>query len=95
MEYYGEGSEHTSSPDCKEELKGDLENLAECSSEFNCKCQVESIRKSFSQYQFQDSRNNTFACLRTIGQEDSIFCEFQVFVTFIRYLLNQFCFFFI
>jgi len=63
VEYFGEGSEHTSSPDCKGELKDDLMNLAECSSEFNCKC--------------QDSRNNTFACLRTIGQEDSIFCQFE------------------
>jgi len=76
VEYFGEGSEHTSSPDCKEELKGDLENLAECSSEFNCKC--------------QDSRNNTFACLRTIGQEDSIFCEFQDDTLFQEmYSINQ------
>ena len=43
MEYFGEGSEHTSSPDCKDELKDDLENLAECSSEFNCKCQVKTL----------------------------------------------------
>jgi len=76
VEYFGEGSEHSSSPACKEELKGDLENLAECSSEFNCKC--------------QDSRNNTFACLRTIGQEDSIFCEFQDDTLFQEmYSINQ------
>jgi len=76
VEYFGEGSEHTSSPDCKGELMDDLANLAECSSEFNCKC--------------QDSRNNTFACLRTIGQEDSIFCEFQDDTLFQEmYSINQ------
>ena len=25
----------------------------------------------------QDSRNNTYTCLRTLGQEDSVFCQFE------------------
>jgi len=76
VEYFGEGSEHTSSPDCKGELKDDLMNLAECSSKFQCKC--------------QDSRNNTFSCLRSIGQEDSLFCQFQDDSSFQEmYSINQ------
>ena len=47
VEYFGEGSEHTSSPDCKGELKDDLMNLAECSSKFQCKCQVRNNNYEF------------------------------------------------
>jgi len=63
IEYSGEGGASTSSQSCASELHQDLENLSECSQSFNCKC--------------QDSRNNTYTCLRTLGQEDSVFCQFQ------------------
>jgi len=76
IEYHGEGSEHSSSSSCAKELKEDLNNLAECSSEFQCKC--------------QDARNNTYSCLRTIGQEDSLFCVFEDGAQFQEmYSINQ------
>jgi len=68
VEYWGEGSKSTSSPSCNSQLYGDLSNLAECDKRFQCKC--------------QDSRNNTYFCVRTHGQEDSIFCQFQDVDTF-------------
>lgn len=64
VEYSGEGSAHTNSETCAGQLNHDLENMAECSQDFGCKC--------------QDSRNNTYTCLRTLGQEDTIFCQFEV-----------------
>jgi len=76
VEYFGEGSEHSSSPECKGQLKDDLINLAECSPEFQCKC--------------QDSKNNTYSCLRSIGQEDSMFCQFHDSTEFQEmYSINQ------
>ena len=63
IEYSGEGAASTSSEACSEQLHGDLEDLAQCSQTFQCKC--------------QDARNNTYTCLRSIGQEDSIFCQFE------------------
>ena len=63
VEYHGEGSAHTSSDSCAGHLNYDLDNLSQCSDQFGCKC--------------QDSRNNTYTCIRTIGQEDTMFCQFQ------------------
>ena len=63
VEYHGEGSAHTSSDSCAGHLNHDLDNLSQCSDQFGCKC--------------QDSRNNTYTCIRTIGQEDTMFCQFQ------------------
>lgn len=63
VEYNGEGSAKTSSPNCSQLLEEDLESLAQCDVRMDCKC--------------QDSRNNTYACLRILGQEDSMFCQFQ------------------
>ena len=63
VEYSGEGSAGTSSDSCAGQLHNDLANLSECSAEFGCKC--------------QDARNNTYTCLRTIGQENTMFCQFE------------------
>ena len=63
VEYSGEAETRSSSDACAPAVKHDLDNLAECSKEFDCKC--------------QDARNNTYTCIRTLGQEDSLFCEFQ------------------
>ena len=40
VEYTGEGSARSSDPECGDQLMNDLPNLAECSSQFGCKCQV-------------------------------------------------------
>lgn len=63
VEYSGEGSAGTSSASCAGQLHDDLDHLSECSAQFGCKC--------------QDSRNNTYTCLRTIGQENTMFCQFE------------------
>lgn len=63
VEYSGEAGTRSSSDACAQALKHDLDNLAECSQEFDCKC--------------QDARNNTYTCIRTLGQENSLFCEFK------------------
>jgi len=63
VEYSGEGSAHTNSESCAGLLHNDLDNLAQCSDMFDCKC--------------QDARNNTYTCLRTMGQEDTMFCQFH------------------
>ena len=63
VEYSGEAGTRSSSDSCAQALKHDLDNLAECSQEFDCKC--------------QDARNNTYTCIRTLGQENSLFCEFK------------------
>ena len=63
VEYQGEGAAATSSPSCSDQLAGDLANLAECDARMGCKC--------------QDARNNTYACIRSYGQEDSLFCRFE------------------
>ena len=76
VEYSGEGSAHTSSETCAGQLNHDLENMAECSQDFGCKC--------------QDSRNNTYTCLRTLGQEDTIFCQFEVITKLDNYQNIQF-----
>ena len=70
VEYQGEGSSSTSSPACREQLKGDLGSLAECDARLECKC--------------QDARNNTYACVRTFGQENSQFCRFDDSETFLE-----------
>ena len=42
----------------------ELQDMAECSYDWGCKC--------------QDSRNNTYTCLRSVTQtEDSLFCQFS------------------
>jgi len=63
VEYFGEGSAATSSQSCNEQLQNDLASLAECDAQLDCKC--------------QDSRNNTYACIRSYGQENSLFCKFD------------------
>jgi N-acetylglucosamine-6-sulfatase len=63
VEYYGEAAKATSSPACSKQLQDDLGSLAQCDASLGCKC--------------QDSRNNTYACIRSIGQEDSLFCKFD------------------
>ena len=63
VEYSGEGTEGSSSPECKEKLQNDLGSLSECDARLDCKC--------------QDARNNTYACIRTHGQENSLFCKFE------------------
>ena len=76
VEYQGEGSSTTSSPACKEQLREDLAELAECDARLECKC--------------QDARNNTYACVRTHGQENSQFCRFEDSETFLEmYSLSQ------
>ena len=65
IEYYGEGEQTFNDVDCWSEV--DADNMAWCDAEFfSCKC--------------QDSRNNTYTCLRTIlgEEEDNIFCLFEV-----------------
>ena len=63
VEYFGEGASGTSSQSCSSQLHNDLASLAECDAALDCKC--------------QDSRNNTYACIRSYGQEDSLFCKFD------------------
>ncbi|KAL4712371.1 hypothetical protein ACJJTC_001532 [Scirpophaga incertulas] len=61
IEYYGEGRD--GSVDSKCPWKYDSNNLAECYPEYACKC--------------QDSRNNTFICLRHIAEHINYkYCEF-------------------
>ena len=69
-EYSGEGSARTNDQSCEGQLHGDLGNLSQCSKEFDCKC--------------QDARNNTYTCLRSLGQEDSVFCQFEDSTNFIE-----------
>ena len=40
VEYSGEGQASTSSEACSAQLHGDLEDLAQCSQTFHCKCQA-------------------------------------------------------
>ena len=76
VEYQGEGAAATSSPSCSGQLGGDLANLAECDARLSCKC--------------QDARNNTYACIRSYGQEDSLFCKFEDGAGFLEmYSLTQ------
>ena len=70
IEYSGEGSARTNDQSCEGQLHGDLGNLSQCSKEFDCKC--------------QDARNNTYTCLRSLGQEDSVFCQFEDSTNFIE-----------
>ena len=63
VEYFGEGSAATSSQTCSSQLQNDLASLAECDAHLDCKC--------------QDARNNTYACIRSYGQENSLFCKFD------------------
>jgi len=63
VEYFGEGSAATSSQTCSSQLENDLASLAECDAHLDCKC--------------QDARNNTYACIRSYGQENSLFCKFD------------------
>ena len=68
IEYYGEGEQTFNDVDCWSEV--DADNMAWCDAEFfSCKC--------------QDSRNNTYTCLRTIfgEEEDTILCLFEVCIT--------------
>ena len=47
------------------------DNMAECQEAFGCKC--------------QDSRNNTYNCLRTVSSaEDTIYCKFEDDVGFVE-----------
>merc|ERR1712180_385306 len=63
VEYTGEGIEKSNSPECSDDLNGDPGSFSTCRIEVDCKC--------------QDTRNNTYQCVRTIGQEETIFCQFQ------------------
>ncbi|XP_047537974.1 N-acetylglucosamine-6-sulfatase-like [Vanessa atalanta] len=61
VEYYGEGRDGTVDPSCP--WKYDSDNLAQCYPEYDCKC--------------QDSKNNTFACLRHISNRiNKKYCSF-------------------
>jgi len=76
VEYTGEASSRTSSPNCSEALSGDLEHMAQCDVRIDCKC--------------QDSGNNTYWCVRSHGQEDTMFCQFQDNDNFLEmYSLSQ------
>lgn len=76
VEYFGEGSAGTSSQSCSSQLHNDLASLAECDAQLDCKC--------------QDARNNTYACIRSYGQENSLFCKFDDSESFLEmYSLAQ------
>ena len=86
VEYEGEGNSASSSKECASRLAGDLASLSECSQQFDCKCQVGWIvvrQIAFTKGAHnkldskQDSRNNTYTCLRSLGQENSMFCRFE------------------
>ncbi|CAH0402718.1 unnamed protein product [Chilo suppressalis] len=62
VEYYGEGRDGSVDPKCP--WKYDSDNLAQCYPEYECKC--------------QDSRNNTFACVRHIAKRLNMkYCVFD------------------
>merc|ERR1711890_22863 len=63
VEYSEEGNPVSNSPECREILNDDFDNLQGCHVDFGCKC--------------QDARNNTYTCLRSHDQDDTVFCEFQ------------------
>ncbi|CAG4932466.1 unnamed protein product [Colias eurytheme] len=61
VEYYGEGRDGTVDPECP--WIYDKDNLAQCYPLYDCKC--------------QDSKNNTYACLRHISKRiDMKYCAF-------------------
>ncbi|XP_022115087.1 N-acetylglucosamine-6-sulfatase [Pieris rapae] len=61
VEYYGEGRDGTVDPDCP--WAYDKDHLAQCYPLYDCKC--------------QDSRNNTYACLRHISKRINMkYCAF-------------------
>lgn len=61
VEYYGEGKDGTVDQLCP--WSYDSDNLAQCYPEYDCKC--------------QDSRNNTYACVRRIARRiNKKFCSF-------------------
>ncbi|KAG6448831.1 hypothetical protein O3G_MSEX005734 [Manduca sexta] len=62
IEYYGEGQDGTVDQNCP--WIYDSDNLAQCYPQYECKC--------------QDSKNNTFACLRHIGERiNRKYCMFD------------------
>ncbi|XP_026728245.1 N-acetylglucosamine-6-sulfatase-like [Trichoplusia ni] len=70
IEYHGEG--RTGSVDDKCPWKYDGNKLAECYPQYDCKC--------------QDSRNNTYSCLRYIAERiNTKYCEFVDHENFIEY----------
>ena len=62
VEYTGEGGVGNQK-ECSTEVP-DMDNFAICEPEWDCKC--------------QDSRNNTYTCLRTKSKEENtLFCVFE------------------
>ncbi|KAI5634206.1 sulfatase domain-containing protein [Phthorimaea operculella] len=61
MEYHGESKDGTVDSSCR--WAYDSENLAQCHQAYDCKC--------------QDSRNNTYACIRHLGERINMkYCSF-------------------
>ena len=75
ISFHGEGDEGSNDESCYPLI--DKENMAQCSALYGCKC--------------QDSRNNTYSCVRTVGpRENTIYCKFDDDVDFVEmYDLSQ------
>ena len=65
IEYHGEGGvDNGNDGVCRDVNNGDLANLSICEKEWGCKC--------------QDSKNNTYNCLRTLSDEENLLlCQFE------------------
>ena len=65
IEYHGEGGvDNGNDAVCRDVNNGDLANLSICEKEWGCKC--------------QDSKNNTYNCLRTLSDEENLLlCQFE------------------